>query len=238
MEARRLEASGIITTAETLAARIADRFPDRGITRIAQDLAALSHETEAQLREATKPNWALRSGAAALIVLGLVVPALAVSQMRHGFEISGIDEWLSVVQNGIQDVVFLGIAVAFLMTAENRLQRRTMLAALHELRSVAHVIDMHQLTKDPDSVRRPDLATEHSPHRTPEARYELSRYLDYCTEMLSVTSKLAALYAQESDDTLVLGAVSEIESMSSALSSKIWQKIMIIDVLDDRSHPT
>jgi hypothetical protein len=107
-----------------------------------------------------------------------------------------------------------------------------MLAALHELRSVAHVIDMHQLTKDPDSARRPDLATPSSPKRTLD-RFELSRYLDYCSEMLSVTTKLAALYAQESDDTLVLGAVREIEGMAGALSSKIWQKIMIIDVLED-----
>ncbi|WP_421117939.1 hypothetical protein ACE2AJ_10980 [Aquihabitans daechungensis] len=159
MEARRLEASGIIATAETLAARISDRFPDRGITRVAQDLAALSHETEERLARSSRPNWALRAGAAALIVLGLVILALAASQVRHGSDISGIDEWLSVLQNGIQDVVFLGIAVAFLLTMESRLRRRTMLAALHELRSVAHVIDMHQLTKDPDSARHPDLAT-------------------------------------------------------------------------------
>lgn len=232
MEARRLEVSGITATAETLAARIADRFPDRGLTAVARDLAELAHETEARLVHSTKPNWALRAGAASFIVLGFVVLALAVSQVRHGSDISGIDEWLSVLQNGIQDVVFLGIAVAFLLTIEARLRRRTMLAALHELRSVAHVIDMHQLTKDPDSARRPELATPSSPPRTLD-RFQLSRYLDYCSEMLSVTSKLAALYAQESDDTLVLGAVREIESMTGTLSSKIWQKIMIIDVLED-----
>jgi len=232
VEARRLEVSGITATAESLAARIADRFPDRGLTQVAQDLVELSHETGARLAHSAKPNWWLRAGAAAFILLGLVVLALAVSQVRHGSDITGIDEWLSVIQNGIQDVVFLGIAVAFLLTIEARLRRRTMLAALHELRSVAHVIDMHQLTKDPDSARRPDLATPSSPRRTLD-RFELSRYLDYCSEMLSVTTKLAALYAQESDDTLVLGAVREIEGMAGALSSKIWQKIMIIDVLDD-----
>jgi hypothetical protein len=240
VEARRLEASGIIATAEGLAARITDRFPDRGITVVADDLAELSRETEARLAQSTRPNWGLRALAGALIVLGLVVVALAVSQVRHDGDIVGLEEWLSVIQNGIQDVVFLGIAVAFLLTIEARLRRRTMLAALHELRSVAHVIDMHQLTKDPDSARRPDLATEHSPKRTLD-RFELSRYLDYCSEMLSVTTKLAALYAQESDDPLVLGAVREIEGMAGALSSKIWQKIMIIDVLEDAAldgHPS
>ena len=232
MDARRLEASGIIATAETLAARIHDRFPERGISRIAEDLVALSHETEDRLARSVEPNWWLRAGAAACIALGGLVLALAASQVRHGSDITGIEEWLSVLQNGIQDVVFLGVAVAFLLTIEQRLRRRTMLAALHELRSVAHVIDMHQLTKDPDSARRPELATPSSPPRTLD-RFALSRYLDYCSEMLSVTTKLAALYAQESDDTLVLGAVREIEAMAGALSSKIWQKIMIIDVLDD-----
>ena len=62
MEARRLEVSGIIASAESLAARIGDRFPDRSITRIAQDLVALSHETEARLAQSTKPNWGLRAG--------------------------------------------------------------------------------------------------------------------------------------------------------------------------------
>ena len=57
--------------------------------------------------------------------------------------------------------------------------------------------------------------------------FELTRYLDYCAEMLAMTGKLAALYLQTSRDTVVIHAVNEIEELTTNLSSKIWQKIMI-----------
>jgi hypothetical protein len=60
-------------------------------------------------------------------------------------------------------------------------------------------------------------------------RFELGRYLDYCTELLSLISKIAALYVQRFDDEVTLGAVNEVESLTSGLSKKIWQKIMILD---------
>jgi hypothetical protein len=60
-------------------------------------------------------------------------------------------------------------------------------------------------------------------------RYELSRYLDYCSEMLSLNSKLAALYAQNFDDPVVLAAVDEVETLCTSLSGKIWQKMVILN---------
>jgi hypothetical protein len=54
------------------------------------------------------------------------------------------------------------------------------------------------------------------------------RYLDYCSELLSLTSKVAALYVQHLNDAVVLAAVNDIESLAASLSHKIWQKIMII----------
>ena len=69
--------------------------------------------------------------------------------------------------------------------------------------------------------------TPSSPRRT-LTRYELIRYLDYCSEMLSLNSKLAALYAQNFDDPVVLEAVDQVEALTTALSGKIWQKIVIL----------
>jgi nucleoside-diphosphate-sugar epimerase len=40
--------------------------------------------------------------------------------------------------------------------------------------------------------------------------------------------KLAALYLQRSDDAVVLSTVDEIEGLTTGLSRKIWQKLMII----------
>jgi len=128
----------------------------------------------------------------------------------------------------IQNVVFLGLAVLFLANVETRIRRRRTLSAIHELRSIAHIVDMHQLTKDPDQVLAEGAATASSPQRR-MTRFELSRYLDYCAELLSLTSKVAALYVQDFQDPVVLQAVNEVETLTTGLSSKIWQKIMILD---------
>ena len=58
--------------------------------------------------------------------------------------------------------------------------------------------------------------------------FELSRYLDYCAELLSVAGKIAALCAQSSRDPVVIAAVNDIESLTSNMSAKIWQKIIIV----------
>jgi hypothetical protein len=124
-------------------------------------------------------------------------------------------------------VVFVGIAIWFLATLETRLKRRRALAALHELRSLAHVVDMHQLTKDPEQAGHQLVDTPSSPKR-PLSRPELARYLDYCTEILALTGKVAALYAQHLQDGVVLAAVNEVEGLTTGIARKIWQKIAIV----------
>jgi hypothetical protein len=62
--------------------------------------------------------------------------------------------------------------------------------------------------------------------------FELSRYLDYCSEMLSLMGKIAGLYAQSSSDPVVVDAVSEIGQLTTGISRKIWQKLLILHLLD------
>jgi hypothetical protein len=230
--ARRLEIASIIETTQRLAARVDDRFVGRGISQLAHELVALSHETERRVVRLGQPRRLLRVAIGAAMAAVAAVLVYSASQARLGFEIDGTDEWLDVFQSGIQDLVFVGIGVVFATGIERRLKRREALSGIHELRSFAHVIDMHQLTKDPDSVLSPQLRADHSPAR-PFNRYELGRYLDYCSEMLSLTSKLAALYAQESQDPVVLSTVLGIQDLTGSLSNKVWQKIIILDSLDD-----
>jgi len=122
----------------------------------------------------------------------------------------------------------VGVAVFFLVTLETRVKRRRALDALHELRVIAHIIDMHQLTKDPERVAGPGGDTQSSPRRS-LAPAELGRYLDYCSEMLSLANKVAALFVQRMNDPQVLAAVDEVSGLTNGLSSKIWQKLTILD---------
>jgi len=41
-----------------------------------------------------------------------------------------------------------------------------------------------------------------------------------------------ALYVQKFDDGVALSAVNEIEDLTTGLSRKIWQKIMILNAMD------
>src|SRR5262249_44355263 len=130
----------------------------------------------------------------------------------------------------LQDLVYLGIAIYFLTTLEGRLKRRRALKAIHELRAMAHIIDMHQLTKDPERVMGAGTGadTPSSPARSMTG-FQLSRSLDYCSEMLSLLRKWAAIYVQDFTDAVTLAAVNEVEDLCNGLSRKIWQKIMILD---------
>jgi len=108
------------------------------------------------------------------------------------------------------------------------------LRMLHRLRSIAHIVDMHQLTKDPEHALRRVQATASSPSRT-ISRTQLPRYLDYCSELLALTSKLAALHAQHLNDSVILNAVNDIEALTADLSRKIWQKISILAMAEQHA---
>ena len=87
---------------------------------------------------------------------------------------------------------------------------------------------MHQLTKDPEHLITGAPTTPSSPTRK-FTFFEMSRYLDYCSELLSLSSKVAALHVQSVNDPVVLTAVNDIENLASNLSNKIWQKIVVIN---------
>lgn len=67
--------------------------------------------------------------------------------------------------------------------------------------------------------------------------FELNRYLGYATEMLSLTGKLAAMLVERFNDGVVTAAAGELESLTTGLSRKIWQKIMILNAIEDAKSP-
>ncbi len=231
---RTLDPQRIIATAESLHRRITDRFPDSGLSRVCREVADFAREAEQRLARLRRPYWPIRLAAGAGLLAVLAILVLGVAAIRVGGEAVSLSEVFQGVEAAVNDVVFLGIAVFFLVTMESRIKRRAALRTLHELRSLAHVVDMHQLTKDPEQVISPDMATAASPQRA-MTRFELARYLDYCSESLAIVSKLAALQVQYLNDPAVLDAVSDVQALSQGLSAKIWQKIMILDTIAARS---
>ncbi len=225
--ALQLSPDQVLATIERLCLRIEERFPEAGLAQVCRSLLAVARQARARSEAIARPIWVLRI--AVLLLLGLIgaglVSTLATLELPGG-DFDMID-FVTVLEVGINDVVLVGAAVFFLVTLENRIHRGRGLSAIHELRAIAHVIDMHQLTKDPERIFSATGDTPHSPPRTMSSG-ELGRYLDYCSEMLSLTGKVAALYVSDFEDPVLLAAVNEVEGLTTGLSRKIWQKLTLL----------
>lgn len=235
----RLSAASIVETAERLRARIAERFPESGLAVVCADLVETARATSNRARALSRPYLGLRSLALLVVLAGIVAQAYVAeivdwSAVLRRADVVGITQGLDSVVNLL--LLAFG-AIWFVLTLELRLKRRRVLRRLYELRSFAHVVDMHQLTKDPTLLLGGGQPTKASPPRR-MSEFELSRYLDYCSEMLALIAKLAALYAEQIQDPAVISAVNEVEELTSDLGRKIWQKIMIISQLDERRVAT
>ncbi len=225
---RTILAEKVIATAQKLSERVRERFPEAGLSKVADEILAVARETDERARHISRPNVPLRVGVYGLIALGIGFVVMVARNVRMTDEVWDAANFIQASESLLGDFVFLGAAIAFLVTLETRVKRGRALAAINELRALAHIIDMHQLTKDPEMVLAPQAPTPSSPERklTP---FELNRYLDYCSEMLAIVSKIAGLYVQSFPDSQALAAVDEIESLTTGLAQKIWQKLVILD---------
>ena len=228
MTYRKLDPVRIISTAQILASRVSERFPGSGLARIAGEMADLAVDTRKTAADLAQPIWWLRVLAIAVMAAGMLVFAFVGTFLSFDRMSSAAFDFVQGIEAAINMTVLVGVGMYTLVTLEARFKRHRVLESLHELRSIIHVIDMHQLTKDP-VVFSPDFKpTTSSPKRLMSAA-DLKRYLDYCSELLSLSGKLAALHAQSVNDRDVLEAVNDIENLAANLSRKIWQKIAMTD---------
>jgi hypothetical protein len=228
---RALDPDKVIETIGLLRHRIVERFPGAGLGEVCAELLLIAGENSARAEKIASRNRPLRvaifillaAGAAALTWIVRLFTSFPTAADNVFTVLQGVDAAANLI-------VLMGAGVFFLTRIEERLKRRAALKALQELRSIVHVIDMHQLTKDPSAVVSIAGNTPSSPPRT-LTRFEVTRYLDYCSEMLSLTAKVAVLFAQVFPDPTVTEAVSDIERIAAGLSQKIWQKIMILETV-------
>lgn len=229
----KLEPAPVIETARRLRDRVGARFPGRGIQRVAQELASLTEQVADTSADTRRRSRLVRAGSrgliAVVVLVALVAFGFAVEAAFTEAPDNGLD-WLPLIESAVNDLVFVAIAVVVLHSVPERVQRTDLLAKLHRLRSLAHIIDMHQLTKEPESLR--DAFEDADGDLTPE---QVEYYLEYCTELLSLVAKAAALCAEESQDDVVLNTVSTIETLTMGMSRKVWQKITVLS--EQRTMP-
>ena len=159
----------------------------------------------------------------------LVTVLLVTSLLQLKFEKEGVTlvDFVQMTEAAVNELVLVGAGIITLVTYENRRKRHRVIEAANRLRSIAHVVDAHQLTKDPDRLSRIHISTPHSPSENIDA-FGLGRYLDYCSEMLALIGKLGFLFVQDFHDPVATSAVNDLENLTTDLSRKIWQKIIIL----------
>ena len=229
-----LSAEKVIDTIDTLSLRVVERFPDSGLEQVSSELAATARRCAAESDRLRNPVLAIRTLVFSIWIAG----GVALLWLAFGLHYDGLrleaTSLVQVLEPAMNLAVLVGIGVISLGRLEEQWKRSKALEYLHELRSIAHVVDMHQLTKDPYRSSLP--ATQSSPKVILKGPL-LERYLDYCSEMLSLTAKLAALFAQSTKDPEVAAGASDIEQLTTALSRKIWQKIIAFDRFERSQAP-
>ncbi|MFN8256932.1 MAG: hypothetical protein U0W24_14650 [Bacteroidales bacterium] len=228
-----LEYSKIISTLEKLEKRIEERFPDSGLREVINDFLRVARQSKNNIEWISKPHFLLRFFSYSIIVLAVSAVIYSISQINFRNDINTISNIITTSEALFNELVLIGAAIFFMITIETRVKRHKASKFLNELRVIAHVIDMHQLTKDPGMHDDNENKTESSPSRQLSI-FELQRYLDYCSEAFSLIGKVAALYAQSLPNEVVVRTVNEIEELSSGLSRKVWQKLIILNDLEGR----
>jgi len=230
-----LDASKLIATIERLEKRIVERFPSAGLSKVAGTLTQISHRSAGRAAAIRRPQVLLRLLALLLVLAMLGLVAFIIT--RSTFRLEG-EGWqmMQGIEASMSSLVFLGGATYFVVSLERRIKRKRALSAIQELRGLAHIIDMHQLVKDPERAFRKAIENTASSPRETLTPFLLGRYLDYCSELFSLTSKVCVLYGQDSDDEVVLGAVDEIEDLTGGMARRVWQKIMLLDNMEAREE--
>jgi hypothetical protein len=218
-----LDPDRIIETLNMLSGRIDQRFPKAGLNDACQRLLLISKRAKRRAEAIAQPIIALRVAVCVFVLILLATPIVITASFdtpRESLDLFSLPE---LIDNLARNVTLIAVGVFFLVTLETRIKRTRVLKAIRELRNIAHIIDMHQLGKDPDHAARAPISGVR-----PLTRYEMSRYLEYCNELLSLTGKIAAVYIQKFDDSGAIQAVNEIEILTAGLSQKILQKILIL----------
>lgn len=183
---RQLDSREIVETVRVLHGRIEMRFPGSGLGKVVSELLHVAEENVTRTQWIQQPRLALRAVVAVLSV-GVVALLVAMLMQIRQFKIDDYTGFIQTLDSSLASVVFIGATILFFLSWETRLKRSRALDAIHELRAMAHIIDMHQLTKHPESCFAP---------QSPDAKrsltpFELNRYLDYCSEALALISKIA-----------------------------------------------
>jgi len=235
MPYRSLNGERIVESIRKVSARIENRFGGRGLSRVAKELETLAVGEVGRAKSLARPRFLLR-GLTFLVVL-TAIAAVAWLGWRYGFSVRAEAslEMFEGVEALINILILSAAGIYFLINLETRVKRHDVLTQLNQLRSIAHIIDMHQVSKDPIVDMHVGATSEADPGSELNG-YELVRYLDYCAKLVTLTGKLAAVYLEYIEDPVVITSVNDFESLTGEMARKVWQKVTVLELQGATEH--
>ena len=150
----RLEPAKLIETAQRLERRIVERFEGSGLSRVCAELVKRTTQAEHACEHIRSPQYGLRLLSGVIIAL-IVLAALGAGYLALQESAQGPASWTDVATVGeaiANEVILLAAAIWFFVTLERKRKRDRVLGAMNQLRTLAHLIDIHQLSKNPDTI--------------------------------------------------------------------------------------
>ena len=99
------------------------------MSKVAAELQQIGDEAVARAEWISKPLLPLRIGIGALMVLLIAVVFVALITLNITKMWESFADFVQAVEAGINDIVFIGIAIFFMVTLEARIKRKRMLKA-------------------------------------------------------------------------------------------------------------
>ena len=215
--------------AKSVHQKIEQRFASRGIERLAGKVYKVCLKASLETKHIKHANYWLRGTIVFVLALVAILFFMLLKNIIIKFPIS-LTNLIQSLDAGISTLIYTSAGLVLLLNLERKLRRKKALGKLNELRSLAHLIDIHQIHKDPELILSGQL--KHS-SGDPMSAQELSYYYNYCSELLMLLGKVATIYVQDDDDPATITAANEIESLVNDLSRKVWQKNMLLHQLND-----
>jgi len=217
-------------TAKRLVERVQDRFGEDDLTRIARQVSEVAGRSEKRISRALRVGFMIRVLTWPLVLGAVLGVASWIGSLGLTIRVKDAGDLAQSLDSVFQLMLVLGAGVWFLLSIGTKVQRRSLLKALQELNALAQVIDLVQLDKDPDRLH---FSTEQRSAKSPtlgkaNTAFLLSRYLDYCGELLSVLGKVACLYRERISDEVVLSRLGDFDRLTNQLRTNIGGKMGLI----------
>ncbi len=229
---RSLDPEKLLATIAIVRHRVMKVFPDSGLREVSGEVEAAARHVLHEGEQLRRPLWKMRLLIATGILALISAPVAVGYFLNFDRTFETLADFMQATDAGFNVLLLMAGGVAFLISTENRVKRTRALRSLNQLRSLAHVIDMHQLSKDP-GMGHLALDEPRPLRRRPRVvrtDTDLWFYLSFCSDLLAVLGKLAAWYADFMTDRSVLQTVNGIENLCSDTSRKVWQKMNFIEV--------